>query len=128
MGTGLVLDWIMAMAEEEVEVPALSAQKARRQGRGTRRGEGPGIEKEKKRAKKFPPKRVGEIGELEFIQTAIRKGFRVSKPWGDSDATTRLRTGTEGCSVCRYARPSIDWGRADMRCMPRCMWGGRLWG
>lgn len=42
-------------------------------------------EKTSKRKQKFPPKRVGEIGELEFIQTAIRKGFIVSKPWGDSD-------------------------------------------
>ncbi len=40
---------------------------------------------DKTRKKKFPPKRVGEIGELAFIQKAIRKGFLVSKPWGDSD-------------------------------------------
>jgi hypothetical protein len=33
----------------------------------------------------FPPKRVGEIGELEFLQAAIRRSFQVSKPWGDSD-------------------------------------------
>lgn len=39
----------------------------------------------RKREKKFPPKRVGEIGELEFIKKAIRMGFGVSKPWGDSD-------------------------------------------
>ncbi len=40
---------------------------------------------DKTRKKKFPPRRVGEIGELAFIQKAIRKGFLVSKPWGDSD-------------------------------------------
>jgi len=33
----------------------------------------------------FPPKRVGEIGELEFMQAGIRRSFQVSKPWGDSD-------------------------------------------
>lgn len=35
--------------------------------------------------RKFPPKRVGELGELAFLQKAIRMGFLVSKPWGDSD-------------------------------------------
>jgi hypothetical protein len=35
--------------------------------------------------KRLAPKRVGEIGEMEFIKKAIRKGFSVSKPWGDSD-------------------------------------------
>jgi PD-(D/E)XK endonuclease len=65
MGTGFVLDWIMAVADDG------------QQDRDDKRN--------KKATKKFPPKRVGEIGELEFIQTAIRKGFRVSKPWGESD-------------------------------------------
>jgi hypothetical protein len=32
-----------------------------------------------------PPKRKGELADLEFLRTAVRLGFRVSKPYGDSD-------------------------------------------
>lgn len=42
-------------------------------------------EQRSKRKPKLGRKKVGAIGELEFIQQAIRKGFRVSKPWGERD-------------------------------------------
>ena len=61
MGSEVVIDRIMAVADEDWDVPPESFKK------------------------NLPPKRVGEIGELAFIQKAIRMGFRVSKPWGDSD-------------------------------------------
>ena len=63
----------------------------------------------------FPPKRVGEIGELEFMQASIRRRFGVSKPWGDSeryDAITdwesflsrvQVRTTESLVNGCSYA-------------------------
>ncbi|MGA2744460.1 MAG: group I intron-associated PD-(D/E)XK endonuclease [Candidatus Sulfotelmatobacter sp.] len=33
----------------------------------------------------LPPKRRGELAELAFVWKAMRLGYMVSKPWGDSD-------------------------------------------
>ena len=52
-----------------------------------RRGRGPqddsGIPEGKK--KRLPPKRMGELSELDFLRKAMGMGMLVSKPWGDSD-------------------------------------------
>jgi len=61
MGRGLVVDRIMAVTEDEKDGKV-----------------------DKKREKRFPPNR-GEIGELEFMQKAIRKGFWGVEAMGDSD-------------------------------------------
>jgi hypothetical protein len=74
-----VVDQIMAAADEDYE------SRGRRSKRTRGRSEGEDGTVNKEGELRFPPKRVGEIGELEFIQKAIRKGFLVSKPWGDSD-------------------------------------------
>lgn len=34
--------------------------------------------------RKFPPKRMGELWELDFLRKAMGMGMIVSKPWGDS--------------------------------------------
>ena len=34
--------------------------------------------------KKFPPKQMGELWELDFLRKALGMGMIVSKPWGDS--------------------------------------------
>jgi len=33
----------------------------------------------------LPPKRRGELAELAFVWKAMKMGYQVSKPWGDSD-------------------------------------------
>ena len=33
---------------------------------------------------KLPPKRMGELSELDFLRKAMGMGMIVSKPWGDS--------------------------------------------
>ena len=46
-------------------------------------------------------KRRGEVAELAFMHKVISMGFRVAKPWGDSDPSISSSV-TRGCSgVCR---------------------------
>ncbi|MGC1976560.1 MAG: group I intron-associated PD-(D/E)XK endonuclease [Candidatus Sulfotelmatobacter sp.] len=53
-------------------------------------GFGPGWDGEGARKKslrtggKLPPKRMGELSELDFLRKAMGMGMIVSKPWGDS--------------------------------------------
>lgn len=61
--------WAVADGEGEAEEPAVGDRSV----------------KGKKSGKKMPPKRSGELAELAFMQKALRMGFLVSKPWGDSD-------------------------------------------
>jgi len=77
----VVVDRIFAMADEEGE----AQERKRERENAARRRRHAAWRAKQKNDREFPPKRVGEIGELEFIQKALRKGFGVSKPWGDSD-------------------------------------------
>jgi hypothetical protein len=48
-------------------------------------GEGEGARKKSLRTEKgIPPKRMGELSELDFLRKAMGMGMIVSKPWGDS--------------------------------------------
>ncbi|HTW59665.1 MAG TPA: group I intron-associated PD-(D/E)XK endonuclease [Terriglobales bacterium] len=83
MGHEMVIDRIMAQVDEEWE----ERERKRKQRRKNKR-EGDKKREEKKpeeEEKRMPPKRLGELAELAFLQKAIRLGFLVSKPWGDSD-------------------------------------------
>jgi len=75
----------------------------------------------------FPPKRVGEIGELEFMQASIRRRFGVSKPWGDSDrydaitdwrsflSRVQVRTTESLVNGCSYAvHASVHVGKKNV--------------
>jgi hypothetical protein len=61
-------------------------------------GSGEGPRKKSLRTQgKIPPKRMGELSELDFLRKAMGMGMIVSKPWGDSyrydfvcDANRRL--------------------------------------
>src|SRR5580704_15076326 len=61
-------------------------------------GEGENPKKKSLRTEKgLPPKRMGELSELDFLRKAMGMGMIVSKPWGDSyrydfvcDANRRL--------------------------------------
>src|SRR5580658_7236849 len=46
-------------------------------------GEGP-WKKSLRTGGKLPPKRMGELSELDFLRKAMGMGMIVSKPWGDS--------------------------------------------
>ncbi|HUO17714.1 MAG TPA: group I intron-associated PD-(D/E)XK endonuclease [Verrucomicrobiae bacterium] len=81
MGMEFVVDRIMAVADDDWEA---QKRKNKREAAARRRRYAE-WRATRKPPRQFSPKRVGEIGELEFIQQAIRKGFRVSKPWGESD-------------------------------------------
>ena len=96
MGWGEVIDRIFAgdgdRERKPGKIPTLRQAQGKLSGKsgqkwGAREArETDRVEREEREAELgFPPKRVGEIGELEFMQKAIRKGFLVSKPWGDSD-------------------------------------------
>jgi hypothetical protein len=81
MGTGFVVDCIMAVWDKDGDARNRRLEKQR----AYRRRKYAEWAATRKPPRQLSPKRVGEIGELEFIQKAIRKGFRVSKPWGESD-------------------------------------------
>jgi hypothetical protein len=49
------------------------------------RGAKEGGAQEAEKKKRLPPKRMGELSELDFLRKAMGMGFLVSKPWGDSD-------------------------------------------
>src|SRR5712691_10427967 len=91
---GVLIGDLMAEADQRYGAGG-EGKRGGRRGGGKRKmearaGENPGAvenpagKESLRKMGKIPPKRMGELSELDFLRKAMGMGMIVSKPWGDS--------------------------------------------